>query len=371
MKILIVSQHIYPMQTPRAHRTTELAKELARQGNEVTVYAVLGKYDYSYFEKEYGISVRNIKLKWQYHPYSSDGDNKRYLIDKLFGKLFSYYFEFPNIEFAYILKSILKNDLSYDAIISIADPHHIHWGIANLKDSLPNTFPKVWIADCGDPFMSNNKTKEHRRYFEKQERHFCSACNYITVPHSDAIEAYYEDYRKKIHIIPQGFNFELNSINTEPKNEVPTFAYAGMFIKDIRNPKSFLKILNEISLDFRFIIYTPYTDLIDPYIGEMGTKVIVKKPIKRDRLLDELKKMDFLINIENYNAPEALPSKVIDYAIAGRPILSFNQENITKEEIIKFLNKDYSSRYSVDDLHQYHISNVAKKFIKLIKDKNK
>ncbi|NCC88209.1 MAG: hypothetical protein EOM05_10180 [Clostridia bacterium] len=27
MKILIISQHIFPMQTPRAHRTTELVKE--------------------------------------------------------------------------------------------------------------------------------------------------------------------------------------------------------------------------------------------------------------------------------------------------------------------------------------------------------
>ena len=49
--ILIISQHIFPKQTPRAHRTTELAIELSRQGYDVTVYAVLGKYNYYDFAK--------------------------------------------------------------------------------------------------------------------------------------------------------------------------------------------------------------------------------------------------------------------------------------------------------------------------------
>ena len=53
MKILIISQHIFPIQTPRAIRTTELVKELTRQGHKVIVYAVLGKYNYSGFEKEF------------------------------------------------------------------------------------------------------------------------------------------------------------------------------------------------------------------------------------------------------------------------------------------------------------------------------
>ena len=55
MKILIISQHIFPMQTPRAHRTTELIKELSNRGYLITVYAVLGKYDYRSFENKYNV----------------------------------------------------------------------------------------------------------------------------------------------------------------------------------------------------------------------------------------------------------------------------------------------------------------------------
>lgn len=34
-KILIISRSFYPMNSPRSFRTTELAKEFARQGHEV------------------------------------------------------------------------------------------------------------------------------------------------------------------------------------------------------------------------------------------------------------------------------------------------------------------------------------------------
>ena len=87
MKILVVTQHIFPIQSPRSIRSTELIKELARRGHSVTVYAVLGKYDYADFLRETGIKVKPIPIHWELHPYSSDGDSKRTLIDKILGRL--------------------------------------------------------------------------------------------------------------------------------------------------------------------------------------------------------------------------------------------------------------------------------------------
>ena len=132
--ILIISQHILPKQTPRAHRATELAIELARQGFEVVIYAVLGKYDYADFQKEHNIKVNNIKLNWQFEPYSSDLKVRRYLTDKILGRLFHKTFEFPNIEFCFKIPQIIKKEKKFDALISIADPHMIHWGCSRAKD---------------------------------------------------------------------------------------------------------------------------------------------------------------------------------------------------------------------------------------------
>src|SRR5574344_1552457 len=105
MKIVVITQHIFPIQSPRATRSTELVKELGRRGYDVTVYAVLGKYDYSQFENDFGVKVKHIPIKCQCTPYSSYG-NSISIIYKIATRLFSKWFEFPYIEFMYRLPQI-------------------------------------------------------------------------------------------------------------------------------------------------------------------------------------------------------------------------------------------------------------------------
>ena len=370
MKILVLSQHIFPMQTPRAHRTTELIKELALQGHNVTVYAVLGKYNYTEFEKQTKIKVKTIPIQLQKIPYSSDGNGKRAFIDKVLGKVLGKVLEFPNIEFMFNIPNIIKYETNVDMLISIADPHHIHWGCAKAKLKYPEKFPKLWVADCGDPFMANIKNKYHYHYYSKYEKLFCTFCDFVTVPVPEAIDAYYPEFRDKIKVIPQGFRFELPiATENEKINEIPTFIYAGIFYKDIRSPKKLFDYLSKLNFDFKFIVYTKYTDLIIPYAEFFGKKLEIRKPIDRDSLLEILKHADFLVNIENDNSPSQIPSKLIDYAIAGRPILSINNANFNSKIINEFLNGIYVSRYIVKNIEQYHIANVAKKFISLSNEK--
>ena len=368
MKILVFSQHLFPIQSPRAHRTTELIKEFSRKGHQVTVYAVLGEYDYTSFEKKYNLNVKNIPVRFQKHAYNSDGNGKRHFIDKVLGRLFGKIFEFPNIEFKYSIPKIIANEKKYDLLISIADPHHIHWGSARAKLMYPERFPSKWIADCGDPFMNNNLGNEHFKRFEKQERLFCELCDFITVPIEGAKKGYYEQFRTKIKVIPQGFNF--NSMEkSDVSNKVISFAYSGVFLSKMRDPFTFLKYLSEIKEDFRFYIFTPYLDLVNQFKDVLKEKMIIKKMVPRDDLLVFLKDMDFLLNLENVNSSTQIPSKLIDYSIVGRPILSVNPENIDKVKINEFLNKDYSRQYVVDNVNQYHISNVVASFIELSKSK--
>jgi hypothetical protein len=368
-KILIISQHISPIQTPRSHRTIELAKELSRQGHDVTIYSVLGMHDYTTLKQEFNFKIKPIRIAWQMRPYNSDGDNKRVFIDKALGKILGGMLEFPNIEFMYKIPEIIKNEKNHDLLISIADPHQIHWGCARARLKFPDQFPKKWIADCGDPFMENGDTKYHRQFFSKYEKLFCKQCDYITVPHEKAIDGYYPEYRSKISVIPQGFEFDLNPENRNfSENKVLTFSYAGVFLKDIRNPASLLEYLTTVETNFKFIIYTPYTELLLPYKKALGDKLEIRSTISRKSLIESLKSMDFLLNLENVDTPTAIPSKLIDYAIVGRPILSINHRNIDYNNIDRFLKRDYSQKLIVKNLSDYHISNVAKKFIYLAYD---
>lgn len=353
------------MPTPRAHRTTELLIELSKMGHDVTLYAVLGKHDYSSFEQQYNVKIKGIRLKYMVHPYNSDNDKKRAFIDKVLGKLLGK-LEFPNIEFLYRISDILENDNNYDAIITIADPHQIHWGTARYKMKNPSNFPKVWIADCGDPFMLNGSSEGHLSLFSKYEKQFCSLCDFITVPVENAKIGYFPEFRNKIKVIPQGFNFSLEDSNIFLANKKITFAFAGNFYKDIRNPEFFINYLAGLKQDFQFVVYTPFPNLINQYQAILGDRLIVKNAIPRIELIDEMKKMDFLVNIENVNSPAQIPSKLIDYAISGRPILNINPTALDTSLVDEFMNKNYSRQMVIDNLMQYHISKVAKQFVDLI-----
>lgn len=60
LNIIIITGVIYPQISPRSFRSTELARGLAKLRHNVTINAILGRYDYSGFEKYNKIKVRDL-----------------------------------------------------------------------------------------------------------------------------------------------------------------------------------------------------------------------------------------------------------------------------------------------------------------------
>jgi len=90
--------------------------------------------------------------------------------------------------------------------------------------------------------------------------------------------------------------------------------------------------------------------------------------IDRLSLLYEMSKADFLVNVDtvldNHENVEAIPSKLIDYALTNRPILNIHSSSLDKDKVIEFLNKDYS-RQRVIRKSDYDIRNVTGKFLEI------
>jgi len=203
-KILLVSNAFYPENSPRSFRATELAKELVRQGHSVKVITHpregTGK-----FCADHGIEYKSLgKLTWPVPTVKGSG------IVLLFWRVIVRFsmllFEYPMIQLVSLVKKALKDEKGYDALISIAVPYPIHWGVAAVwSDSIA----KVWIADCGDPYMGQeNDTFKPPFYFGYLEKKFCRKATYITVPTEASIKGYYQEFHPKIKVISQGFRFE-------------------------------------------------------------------------------------------------------------------------------------------------------------------
>lgn len=356
-KILIVSKAFYPNLSPRANRTSQLALEFVRLGYDTTV--LLPDLDVSFYKQyseETKIKFQNLGVT-KFKPFSGDG-----LISRILNRLLLLLFEYPDIELAWMVNKALKKVTNFDLLITIAVPHPNHWGAAQVRKKKKGY--KVWVADCGDPYMGcRTDTFEKLFYFKYIEKDWCRKCDYIAIPEESTKYAFYDEFHPKIRIIPQGFNLDAVIIPAYTKNPIPTFAYAGGLALHYRNPVPFLEFLSTLDIDFKFVMYTQ-SSIPESFRNKLGNKLVLLDYIPRSELLVVLSKMDFVVNFEN-NTSVQVPSKLIDYSIINRPVLSINSQ-LNSDLIMQFMYGDYSNKYKLPDLARYDIKNVASQFIDLI-----
>jgi glycosyltransferase involved in cell wall biosynthesis len=368
-KILIVSHSFYPQNSPRSYRTTELAKEFARQGHKVTVLIPELTPEQTDFCKREGLKAKTLgRLRWKSPDFGSS--KAGFLLTRAAHRILSLGFEYPYIEVMFLVNRALKKENGYDLLISIAVPYPIHWGVTWARKK-KHRIAQTWVADCGDPYMGC-VTDSFKKlfYFKYIEKWFMRRADFISIPVETAKAAYYTEFHKKIKVIPQGFKITpMVAPGVKYDKATPRFAYAGSFIPGIRDPRQFLDFLTSLkNTDYTFYIFTNKPDLVKGYTSQSNSKIIVNGFIPRDELLPFLAQMDFLVNFDN-NTKTAVPSKLIDYAITGKPVL--NIENpLVPDRIINFLRGDYSHALEMPDIDRYRIENVCGQFITLatIKD---
>lgn len=362
-KILIVCKSFYPEITPRAFRATELAIQFSKLGHKVTVITAQQKFDYINFESLHENINIILMNKNPLVDFTIRRSKLLFYLTRSFTKALEILIDFPNIGYYWLVPNKLKKFSGYDLLISIAYPHSIHWGVGRLYSS-NNKPASIWVADSGDPFMGSSLDFKKPFYFKYLEKYTFRKADYLTVPFSGAIKAYYPEFNQKIKVIPQGYTFPDLTTTSSQINTVPTFLYAGLFIPGQRDPRKFMDLILSLNIPFKFIIYTKQTQFIKEYISRSKGMIEVNDYIPRINLFNVMNSMDFLVNFDN-NIGEMLPSKLIDYAYTKKPIL-----NITKEFdvniVIEFMNGNYKNKFAVKNIEKYKIENVAHQFLNLV-----
>jgi len=367
-RILIICDGFYPLQNPRSFRATELAKELVRRGMDVSVMCPNHK---GLDEFLYDWSINHIDtdiLPWKLPTLK--GNNKFInLINRISSRLLTKLLEYPKMEFFFSVRKKIKPlpPIQYDILISIAVPYPIHWGVASIwkKGSITN-FAKVWIADCGDPYyIQENDKYKTPFYFKWVEKWFMNKADYITIPTHSAKDGYFQEFHSKLEVIPQGFKFEDVQTQALLQDDVIRFAYAGGFTVWRRDPAGILEFLTNLDKDFKFEfhIYTLDTHFVEIY-SRKDSRIFIHDFKPRLELLFELSQFDFMLNLENFGNAQT-PSKLIDYYIIQKPILSLKSFDLDLEKLNKFLNRDYTQKLSVENVDNYRIENVVDKMILL------
>lgn len=375
MKIAILTAVFHPELHPRAFRAYELAKEYAIQGHDVEVFLLtrIKGFDYEQLSQELHIKITilplytrelgaenifqqtNPLLRWIHWGY-------RWLLEYLLaGNLFAY-----STRIAECLKHEMQQK---DMVIALSTPFMNLLGLAKYVHAHKAQSKTIYIADSGDPFYYSQQTKR-ALYFKWIEKWVYRHFDYLSIPTSDAIPAYAPLIPKeKIQIIPQAFNMRDVHLSPAPTSDIPTFAYAGVFYQDIRNPEFLFKHLCTWTEDFRFHVYLRHRDphitsVLDKYQKQLGEKLIIHYSVKRTDLLYRLSECHFLINISNTTSTQ-LPSKLIDYGITKRPVYSFDKQSFKPQVFAAFMHGDYTHAMPID-IRPYDIEVVTKQFLELV-----
>lgn len=369
-KVVIVCNAFYPDESPRSYRATQLVNEFARRNIEVTLICP-DKNGIEIFLENKSVNYVNLgKLTWKI-PMINSSHTLANFINRIVSRLLPKLFEFPSIELFFKVSQQLRSikDKNYDLLISIAVPYTIHWGVAKVWSSNKSkNIAKIWVADCGDPyFTQQNDTIPTPFYFKWIEKWFMQKPDFISVPTEKSYLGYFSDFHSKIRVIPQGFNFDEINIGNYIQSDVIKFGYAGGFTKWRRDPSSLCDFLCSLPQEFlfEFHVFTKDTDFVQRYSNK-DSRIILHDYIPREQLLYILSEFDFVINFENRGEIQT-PSKIIDYAIVNRPILSLKSFDLELDKLRLFLNRNYTQSLILKNVEQYKISNVVQKFIDLTK----
>ncbi len=184
------------------------------------------------------------------------------------------------------------------------------------------------------------------------------------MPTEGSKNGYFPEFRDKIRVIPQGFDFSKTPIEEYKKNEVPTFVFTGVLYPGKRDIHSFLDYLLEWKFPYKFKLYL-HSPLEERYEIDSNHQIEFIIGKGRPEIITECSKADFLINIKNPSMVQT-PSKIIDYGIAKRPVLEISNKFCEYSIFEQFYNGCYDGQLKIDNLDSYRIEKVANQFLSLI-----
>ena len=107
-KILVVSSAFYPENSPRSFRATELVKELARQGHQVTLYTLKKDEFHLPIEKEFGIKIKDLGARKLPIINVAEGSKIAVLFKRVVNRSLLQLISYPDIELMFMVKKALK-----------------------------------------------------------------------------------------------------------------------------------------------------------------------------------------------------------------------------------------------------------------------
>ncbi|MBI1363907.1 MAG: glycosyltransferase [Proteobacteria bacterium] len=366
-RILIISHAYAPMVSPRAFRWTSLAEEMVKRGYTVDVLcsATPGLNGHSTLN---GVSVYRVgtagligRLRTRFgNNYAAEKKQsaaatasaakpslpKKLLKSLMRGvyDLFVRPFIWPDFAAGWIKPAIkqaseLIRQHDYDMVMTVSLPFSSHVVGLFLKAEFPEM---RWLADVGDPFCFMDKTPVNNLLFYRRRNNawdgdvaeFADVVSVTTEPTRAIYARLFPRFAHKYVVIPPLASLPEKAPTPENPfkklHDKPLrLVFVGSLYKKIRSPAFLLKLFNALArkagnegLELHMVGTLHDTEnMFRPYELYKGRQLFLHGLRPRDEAAAMLAHADVLVNIGNDTAYQ-LPSKVVEYAATGKPILN-------------------------------------------------
>lgn len=226
----------------------------------------------------------------------------------------------------------------FDALVTVSLPFTGHCIGQRLKRDFPHL---RWLADVGDPFSFSPTPLNNSWLFgalnRRLEARVLVAANSVIVTHDALRQRYQQKLGQEVvscmEVIPPLLSTE--SAIREGEMLAPLAAgdgvlrlgYFGAMYSPVRTPDALLDVLSQamklhpmlsgqVELHFFGEVFPEFYDrlIAHPWVRLHGLR-------SREEVQDAMRRMDVLVNIGN-STDFQLPSKVVDYLAAGRPVMN-------------------------------------------------
>lgn len=348
MRILLITHSYPPDLTPRAFRWVTVAEHLAAMGHEVDVVSA----------RPAASPAEELSERLQVHRvldpvsrlvtrYSGKGRAfggrpnmlhrflrwlHRHTWRRLYWPDYACAWYFPAVRKA----SALIERRRHEVMVSVSHPFTGHLvGLA-----LKRRFPQIrWLADVGDPFcladdLTPNNVHLYRRLNRIADQAVMRGAEAISVTTTGTRDAYARltpECAHKISVIPPLLSL-LPVTSVAPSREAHSplkLVYAGTLYSNLRSPAPLLalferlvKRLPDVRLELHFFgSVNDCGEMLRTFQARNEGAIFVHGLVARDKVKEAMQGADVLVNLGNRSCLQ-LPSKVIEYAAMGKPILN-------------------------------------------------
>lgn len=351
MNVLIITHAYAPDPTPRAFRWTAIAEHWAREGAAVDVVTT-GRRGGAAMERRNGVTIHHVgeTVLGRMHRRAGAAAGRRggrpglrrmlrWVYDATWRRVF-----WPDYACLWRRPALaqakrLCRSRSFDAVITVSHPFSGHMVGLSLKRALPGL---RWIADMGDPFsladtVASNNAALYRRRNRRAEAAVLRECDAVSVTVEGCRTVLADTFAvdpAKIAVIPPLLSLpEPESAAPAPEfaeKETVDLVYLGVLYPSLRPPDALLDLFAGMHARCARLRLHFFGDVrgceaaFARHQALMGRAIHLHGPIPRAAVAPTMAAADILVNIGNGTAHQ-LPSKLVEYVAAGKPILNIAQ----------------------------------------------